>query len=379
MFKKMPFLLVAVILCTIFLNSWIPLEVKSILYALSLSLKTLILFLLPFIIFSLLFKTATQMARKALVILGFVCLSNFLSTMVAAVFGYTLYHFDLSLSLPQDHQGLESAWIFTLPQWIANDHALYSGLLAGLTASLLFPKIGTKVALQLEKIVNALLKALLLTIPLFVAGFLVKLQHDGVIKSIFQEYILIFLFIAGAIFSYIGLLYLAALSFSFKRLSTALKNMLPAALTGFSTMSSAAAMPLTIVGSEKNCSNPALARAVIPTTLSIHLIGDCFAIPLFAFAILKSFGLPEPSLTTYISFAVSFMLAKFSVAAIPGGGIIVMLPLLESALGFDATMMSLITALYILFDPVITSSNILGNGAFTLCLNRLAFLKLQKT
>lgn len=59
-----------------------------------------------------------------------------------------------------------------------------------------------------------------------------------------------------------------------------------------------------------------------------------------------------------------FVLAKFSVAAVPGGGILVMLPILEAYLGLNGEMLSLITALYLLFDPVITCANILGNGAF---------------
>ena len=51
--------------------------------------------------------------------------------------------------------------------------------------------------------------------------------------------------------------------------------------------------------------------------------------------------------------------------------IIVMLPILESHLGFNAQMMSLITALYILFDPVITCANVLGNGGFAMVIDRL--------
>ncbi|AFB25901.1 cation:dicarboxylate symporter family transporter [Rickettsia rickettsii] len=81
-----------------------------------------------------------------------------------------------------------------------------------------------------------------------------------------------------------------------------------------------------------------------------------------AYAILKSYGLAEPTLFNYFTFY--FVLAKFSVAAIPGGRIIVMRPILEQYLGFNTNMMSLITALYILFDPVITCANVLGNGAF---------------
>ncbi|WP_253305916.1 cation:dicarboxylate symporter family transporter [unidentified bacterial endosymbiont] len=115
-------------------------------------------------------------------------------------------------------------------------------------------------------------------------------------------------------------------------------------------------------GTELNLNNKEIAGAVIPATVNIHLVGDCFAIPLFAYAVLKSFGMDEPSLLNYLIFSFYFVLAKFSVSAIPGGGIIVMLPILEKYLGFNTEMMSLITALYILFDPVITAANVLGNG-----------------
>jgi Na+/H+-dicarboxylate symporter len=146
--------------------------------------------------------------------------------------------------------------------------------------------------------------------------------------------------------------------------------MLPAASVGFSAMSSAAALPLTIMASEKNVTNKEVARSCIPATVSIHLIGDCLAIPIFAFACLKNFGHLDPSFLSYLYFAIYFVLAKFSVAAIPGGGIIVMLPILEAYLGFSGEMMSLITALYLLFDPVITTANILGNGAFCKLVDR---------
>ena len=88
------------------------------------------------------------------------------------------------------------------------------------------------------------------------------------------------------------------------------------------------------------------------------------------FAILKNFGVAEPSLWSYLIFSCYFVVAKFSVAAVPGGGIIVMLPIIESCFGFNADMLSLITALYILFDPVITTCNILGNGCLASILSR---------
>ncbi len=79
--------------------------------------------------------------------------------------------------------------------------------------------------------------------------------------------------------------------------------------------------PLTIIGAKNNAANKDLARSVIPATVNIHLIGDCFATPILAFAILKSFGLNDPSIFNYMIFSFYFIMAKFSVAAIPGGGI----------------------------------------------------------
>jgi Na+/H+-dicarboxylate symporter len=130
-----------------------------------------------------------------------------------------------------------------------------------------------------------------------------------------------------------------------------------------------------MIAAEKNANDPDIVRSIIPATVNIHLVGDCFAIPIFAYAILKNYGMVEPSLMHYLIFSYYFVIAKFSVAAIPGGGIIVMLPVLESYLGFNSSMCALITALYILFDPVITCVNVLGNGGFAQIMDRLIINK----
>ena len=78
-------------------------------------------------------------------------------------------------------------------------------------------------------------------------------------------------------------------------------------------------------------------------------------------------------------FSIYFVWAKFSVAAIPGGGIIVMIPILEEHLGLSFEMLPLITTLYILFDPIITSANIMGNAVFARLLsNKFNYTKNSK-
>jgi len=375
MFRKMPFILVAVIVAVLLLQPFMSPDVQSVLYAISLSIKSLIMFLLPIIIFGLLFKAAVGLAHKATAVIGLilvgVCFSNFIATFLSHYVGQWAYQFDLSLALPQEHTGLESAWQLALPTVIPNNIALFSGIALGIAISLLRYELAQHISARLEKLIGFILSSFTYLIPLFIAGFVVKLQADGVISTIVKDYALIFILIAAAQFTYITLLYLIANKFNSRNFAQSIKNMLPAAITGFSTMSSAAAMPLTIIGAEKNCVNKDLARSVIPATVNIHLMGDCFAIPIFAYAVLKTFGVAEPTLISYVIFAFYFVLAKFSVAAVPGGGILVMLPILEGYLGFNAPMMSLITALYILFDPVITCANVLGNGSFAMLLDKL--------
>lgn len=374
MFRKMPIILLALIFAVVLCDSFIPLQFKSVLYALSLTIKSVIIFVLPMIIFMLLFKTLSKLASNAtkmiILILFAVCCSNFLSTMVSYNVGSYIYNLDLSIALPHEVDTLQPAWTFSLPKLIANDHAMFAGVLLGILCSIFSPKLADILSYRFDKIVSFTLKIITYVIPLFITGFVVKLMQDKVMENIVHDYSLIFILVALAQFSYIALIYLVSNYFQISPFLNSIKNLLPAALSGFCSMSSAASMPLTIIGAEKNA-NTNLTRLVIPATVNTHLIGDCFAIPIFAFAVMKNFGVAEPAFFTYLIFAFYFVMAKFSVAAIPGGGIIVMLPILESHLGFNAEMASLITALYILFDPVITCANVFGNGGFALALNKM--------
>ncbi|MHC0449649.1 MAG: cation:dicarboxylate symporter family transporter [Candidatus Lariskella arthropodorum] len=371
----MPFVLVIIIISIIFLNPLIPLYYQQLIYSVSLSIKSIIVFLLPFIIFSLLFRAAVNLSNNAtriiFIILIAVCCSNFLSTFMSKIVGSLVYHFNLSIILPDNFDGMVAKPLFNISPLIANDKAMLLGVSLGILIARCKAFMALIISEKLEKMVSIILKLFTYMIPVFVAGFMIKLQADGTMSTIIRDYTLIFVIIAIAKFSYITIAYYWLNNFKISGAIFNIKNMLPAAITGFSTMSSAASMPLAIIGAENNATNKDLARSVIPATVNIHLVGDCFAIPIFAYAILKNYGISEPSFTAYLIFAFYFMIAKFSVAAIPGGGIIVMLPILEKYLGFNADMLSLITALYILFDPVITCANVLGNGAFAKGIERL--------
>src|SRR5882724_5203351 len=141
MLRKMPFVLLIVILSVLFFDRFLSLEFKSCLYAVSLSIKSLIIFLLPILIFGLLFKAAVKLAHNAtkviILILALICCSNFLSTMISQYVGIWVYHFDLSIVLPKDLKGLSPYWSFDLPKLIANDKAMFAGLILGIVSTLM--------------------------------------------------------------------------------------------------------------------------------------------------------------------------------------------------------------------------------------------------
>lgn len=375
MFYKIPILLIGIISIIIVFGDYIPINIAEILFGLSLTIKSIIIFLLPVIIFCLLFKASVNLAKDAskiiMIIFTGVIFSNFLTTSISHFIGSVIYEIDLSLIMPSKNNSMQGNSLFIMPSLIANHYAMFSGIILGIVTTKINVNFAMSASLIFEKIVNSLLKFVTMLIPFFITGFIIKMQFDGIISQILKDYTLIFAIIAAVQLSYIFFLYFIFEQFNINNALISIKNMIPAALSGFSTMSSAATMPLTIIGASRNAQNKSLVQTVIPATVNIHLIGDCIAIPCFAFAILKNYNLDTPDIYAYFIFTIYFVLAKFSVAAIPGGGIIVMLPILEQYLGFNTEMLSLITALYILFDPIITCFNVLGNGAFAKIIDKI--------
>jgi Na+/H+-dicarboxylate symporter len=78
-----------------------------------------------------------------------------------------------------------------------------------------------------------------------------------------------------------------------------------------------------------------------------------------------------PSVSQYLAFAFSYVLAKFASAGIPGGTILIMTPILESKLGFTSEMSSVILTIYLLFDPFCTMGSIFGNALFSMLFEKL--------
>ena len=64
-----------------------------------------------------------------------------------------------------------------------------------------------------------------------------------------------------------------------------------------------------------------------------------------------------------MTFSVAFVIARFATAAVLGGAIFIMLPIYETYLNFSPEMIAIILAFNVMLDPIITSTNVIANGA----------------
>ncbi len=378
-----PLVFLGVLLFSLFFADFVSMNIKSFLYSVSLSIKNILIFCLPFIIFFLVFSSISKLGAKAFryiaIIIPLICCSNFFNTLLSYLFSVNLLNFDLNILKSNAGPTLNPYFVLELKNIVSNDFSLLFGVLSGLISGILVPDLASKISKHFDRFTKIFFKFLIPVMPFFVMGTVLKLEHDGILQSIFKQYLPVLILFLITAYGTVFIELLLISKFNFSKLIFYLKNISPSAITAFGSMSSAAALPLSIKAAEKNLKDKNNAGIIVPATVNIHLVGDCFFIPMIAIAAMRSFGLMEPTFDQYIIFALHFVLAKFAVAAIPGGGVLVMLPVMQNYLGLSSDMLALVTALYILFDPLITMCNVLGMVSWQLFLKKLLHFFQNKT
>lgn len=380
---RLLFILIGIFLGVSLFGAYISPEIKSFSYAISLSLKQILLFVIPFVIFSLVFYALTSLKGGVFnfitKLITCVYCSNYIAiTMAYLLSSNILKHIQkpLERASADSVQSLTPLWSFKLPELIPNEMALLIGFACGVIFSLYPWQPAIRFANICNGAANFFLKKMFIPVlPLFILGLVFKLQNDQLLTQAISLCGPVFLIIVGTQLSYMLFLYFCAAGFSGSRWAEYLKNMFPAAITAFSSMSSIATMPVTIIGTEQNLKSSSLARLIIPATVNIHTLGSAIGITVLTVAISLAFTGSVPSLETFAHYAIFYAFAKFSVAAVPGGAVAVVIPLLEKYLHFTPEMTGLLTVFYMLFDPFGTATNVTGNGAFAILFKKFARLK----
>lgn len=218
---------------------------------------------------------------------------------------------------------------------------------------------------------RALMRLFIPIVPVYIFGFILKISMEANSVHFLHSFTKIFVGSFLSIMLYVFLSYWLVARGSLHTAGQYLRNMFPAIITGFSTMSSVATMPLTIQATEKNMEDEGnFAKFVIPTTVNVHAIGDVINIAIAGLALLLMGGADLPHFGAYALFAVYTCLAQFSCVSVPGGGIFIMTGILQKHLGLSVEATMLLTSIYFLQEPFLTAANVAYNGAFTIGLKR---------
>jgi len=348
-------------------------------YSISLTFKECLGFLLPFIVFSFVGAGVLSFKKNAPAVIGILVSCVLLSNATISLFSYfvsTSILSSLTNKVVIEHLTNDISviplWIFTLPRIIKSEHAMLCAVGIGLLLTFInAPSIEQSILRfkqSIEWIVNNLFIPIL---PIYVLGFLLEIYHKGVFLQLFQSYGKTFTLIFGMHIVVIFLIYFLASQFHLQKAIQYIKNSIPSYLTAFGTMSSTAAIPVTIKCADKNTGNRPLANIATPILANVHLLGDSISTPVLALTTLFLFTGNIPSLTAFCTFIVYFCLTMLAVSGVPGGGIIVMIPILKSIFGFNDAMVSIITTLYLLQDAFGTAANVMGDGALMIIINKI--------
>lgn len=403
LFKSLPFQLIVCVAFGAFAAQFLSPGFLNAIYTSSCFLKDILMIILPYVIWSYIWAAIVSFGNRGIVLIlitfGFVVIANMVALFTAYGVSLTLLPMIIDGSVPNfgpdttnSIVSLFSVLDFIPIPMLQPKHGMAFGFCCGLLTIILQLKI-VKDKFNLSpslniKLVNLafkmrhqstqlLKKGFIPLLPIYITGFVLKIAKDGDILSLFHGYAHTFLLICLVLVLHLLFWYGVGVGFKLDGMLTALKNMLPAGITGFTTMSSSATMPITLDATEKNVKDKAFADFFIPATVNSHLTGDGINITITALALLLMTGKPLPSLSVFMVFALHYCLVKFSAAGVPGGGVIVILPVAKEFLGLDDTLTTILQTIYMLQDPILTSSNVMGNGAFAMVVHKIMkpFLK----
>lgn len=241
--------------------------------------------------------------------------------------------------------------------------ALLLAFTLGLGAAVIKGQALQKVMVDFREIVEKLIASVIIPLlPYHILCVFANLTYGGQVTMILSVFAKVFIMIIALHVLFLVIQYFVAGQVARKNPFTLLKNMVPAYFTAIGTQSSAAAIPVTLRQTKLNGVRGKVADFVIPLCATIHLSGSTITLVSCSMAVMLLTGMPA-SIGTMFPFILMLGITMVAAPGVPGGAVMAALGLLESMLGFDTTLTSLMIALYIAQDSFGTACNVTGDGA----------------
>ena len=340
-------------------------------------------FSIPLIIIGLVTPAIADLGKGAGHWLGLTAALAYASTMFAGflTYGVCAYSFPKVLvgqltQVETPKEVLKTYFTIEMPPVVGVMTALLLSFVIGIGLSLVPRGVLRKGFIEFRAIITRLIENIIVPLlPLHIFGIFLNLTYTGEAVHIMRTLIRVVVIVL--ILEVVILLtqYFVAGAVGRVNPFKAIFTMLPAYLTALGTSSSAATIPVTLRQTRKNGVSDAVSSFTIPLCATIHLAGSTSKIFAFAFAIVYTQGMTVTT-TQWVGFI--FMLGITMVAApgVPGGAIMAATGILQSMLGFDDSAVALMIATYIALDSFGTATNVTGDGAIAIIMDRVTGGKL---
>lgn len=224
---------------------------------------------------------------------------------------------------------------------------------------------------EFHEIINLMVQKLIVPIlPLYVLGIFAKMAASGQVFKILSVFSKVFVTIIALHLITLFVQYFIAGLVAQKNPIKLLKNIIPAYLSAIATQSSVAVIPITIDCSKKNGVSSNIADFVLPLCSTIHLSGSVISITACSVAVMLVNG-KTIEIASMLPFMMILGVMMVAAPGVPCGAILAASGILQSILGFDAAMLSLIIALHVAQDGFGTACNVSGDGSIAVILDNL--------
>lgn len=230
---------------------------------------------------------------------------------------------------------------------------------------------------EFQHIITKLITGIIIPLlPLHIMGIFANMTYAGQVASILRVFSRVFVLVILLHFTVIILQYVIAGSLAGANPFKLIRTMIPAYFTAIGTQSSAATIPVTLAQTRKNGVDEGVADFAVPLCATIHLSGSTITLVSCAVAIMLINGM-DMSFVTFFGFILALGVTMVAAPGVPGGAVMAALGLLQTMLGFNETLTSLMIALYLAQDSFGTACNVTGDGAIAVIVNKISGHKLN--
>ncbi|KKB38226.1 dicarboxylate/amino acid:cation symporter [Bacillus thermotolerans] len=337
-------------------------------------------FVIPFIIIGFIAPGIASIGKGAGKLLGLTTLSAYISTIAAGLIAFfvaqSLYPLILSNQAAKAFDDPSSALLapffeVEMAPIMSVMAALLFAFILGLGMAAIKGNTLQSAMNEFREIIEKIIERVIIPLlPIHIFGIFANMTQGGQVSAIMSVFAKVFVMIIILHVLYLCLQYSTAGVLRKQNPFFMLKSMLPAYFTALGTQSSASTIPVTLERTKSLGVKERVADFSVPLLATVHLSGSTITIVSCAMAVMMLQDAAY-SIGSMLSFILMLGITMIAAPGVPGGAVMAALGLLETMLGFNSTMLSLMIALYLAQDSFGTACNVTGDGAITAVVDKL--------